>query len=218
LWNYTRGIVERLGVEAGWKFAMVQPLTVDASVTTVYGALVSGGRLQVISRERSVDAAGLAEYMGKSGGADYLKCAPSHLAALQGALGEEEFKAVLPRRCLMIGGEASTAEWVKSVRRLLPEGCLFVNHYGPTETTVGVLTYGVEAEWKEERGVTPLGRPLGNTRAYVVDEAGEAVPVGVGGELWIGGENVTRGYWGSAEQTAERYVPDGLSGVSGGRL
>ncbi len=90
-----------------------------------------------------------------------------------------------------------------------------VNLYGPSEDT----TYSTAAELKRgEEGRVVIGRPVANTRAYVVDEQGLVVPSGVAGELWLGGEGLARGYLQRAEMTAERFVPDELSGRSGGRL
>jgi amino acid adenylation domain-containing protein/non-ribosomal peptide synthase protein (TIGR01720 family) len=87
------------------------------------------------------------------------------------------------------------------------------NLYGPTEDT----TYST---WERvERGeAVRIGKPIANTQAYVLDEQQQVVPVGVRGELYLGGDGLARGYWGRAELTAERFVPDGVSGRSGERL
>ena len=103
--------------------------------------------------------------------------------------------------------------------QVAPE-CRIENHYGPTECTVGVITHQVGLERPDSRpgaGV-PLGKPLKNVEVYVLDEGGKEVPVGVIGELYVGGSGVTRGYLNNAEATAERYVPDGFSGRKGNRL
>ena len=84
------------------------------------------------------------------------------------------------------------------------------NLYGPSEDT----TYSTYARCRA--GEEPrIGRPVANTQAYVVDGAGAVVAVGVEGEIWLGGEGLARGYFGRAAQTAERFIPDGLSGVAG---
>jgi acyl-coenzyme A synthetase/AMP-(fatty) acid ligase len=123
--------------------------------------------------------------------------------------------------------------------------CEVVNHYGPTETTVGVLTHEVgraerggeaaqgeaaegaaagreaaeegAAAWRESATV-PLGRALGGVELYVVDGRGRLSPPGTPGELWVGGRCVGRGYVNRPGLTAERFVPDGLSGGRGARL
>src|SRR5262249_19236423 len=112
--------------------------------------------------------------------------------------------------------EASQWEFVREIGG----GCEIYNHYGPTETTVGVLMYEVRREWREkrERGIVPLGRPLGNARMYVVDPVGAIQPIGVGGALRIGGEVVGRGYINRGDLTGEVFVPDEYGEEEGGRL
>src|SRR5205823_1024543 len=92
-----------------------------------------------------------------------------------------------------------------------------MNHYGPTEThvvTTHTLT-GAPGVWPRR---VPIGRPIDNTEIYVVDGAGQVVPVGIVGELQIGGAALARGYWMRADTTAERFVPDAFSGRPGARL
>ncbi|HEV3049034.1 MAG TPA: condensation domain-containing protein, partial [Longimicrobium sp.] len=88
--------------------------------------------------------------------------------------------------------------------------------YGPTETTIWSTSAAVGGD--SASGVVPIGRPVANTRVYVLDAAGEPVPVGVAGELYIGGVQVARGYQGGAAMTAERFVPDPFSADPGARL
>jgi amino acid adenylation domain-containing protein len=93
-----------------------------------------------------------------------------------------------------------------------------VNNYGPTENTV-VSTSGLVSRNGGAAGTAPtLGRPISNVRVYIVDQRGEPVPVGVAGELWVGGESLARGYLRGPELTAETFVPDALSGKEGSRL
>ncbi|HET9868209.1 MAG TPA: AMP-binding protein, partial [Nitrospira sp.] len=119
---------------------------------------------------------------------------------------------------LMVGGEAFGRGLAEQALRL-GGACKVVNHYGPTETTVGALTYQVEPGESERAGATlSLGRPMSNMTSYVLDEHLLPVPVGVVGELYIGGACVVRGYLGRPELTAERFVPDAYGGEAGARL
>ena len=86
----------------------------------------------------------------------------------------------------------------------LAHGSRLWNAYGPTETTVWSTMHPV----RTPQGTIPIGRPITNTRVYVVDRHGSPVPIGVPGELWIGGVGVARGYWRQPELTAERFIPD----------
>ncbi len=211
--NYIYSIRERLGLDACTSFAMVQPLTVDGPVTTIYAPLLTGGCVHLISDERVADAQALATYLHDHQ-IDYLKIAPSHLATLHQ---NGDPSKLMPRKVLMIGGEAPRVTFAEELRTLAQ--CSIFNHYGPTETTVGVTTYQVDGTVEDVRGVTlPIGRPLPNVQAYVLDRHMEPVPPRVAGELYIGGKNVSRGYLNSPQLTAERFVPDPFSAKIGARL
>ena len=117
---------------------------------------------------------------------------------------------VLPRRLLILGGEASRSDWVESLQRLAPD-CAILNHYGPTEATVGVLTYRVEENKRVPITSTlPLGRPLANVQIYLLDQHLQPVPIGVQGELYIGGASLARGYLNRPALTAEQFIPTSL--------
>ena len=211
--NYIHSIRERLGLDACTSFAMVQPLTVDGPVTTIYAPLLTGGCVHLISDERVADAQAFATYLHDHQ-IDYLKIAPSHLATLHQ---NGDPSKLMPRKVLMIGGEAPRVTSAEELRTIAQ--CSIFNHYGPTETTVGVTTYQVDETMKDVRSVTlPIGRPLPNVQAYVLDRHLEPVPPGVAGELYIGGKNVSRGYLNSPQLTAERFVPDPFSRSVGARL
>src|SRR4029077_6331781 len=143
---------------------------------------------------------------------DVLKITPSHLnALLVGADGAD----VLPKRWLVIGGEALSWDIVARVREL--GSCRILNHYGPTETTVGSCTFVVdESEQSPQTATAPIGSPLANTLCYVLDEGGRAVPEGLAGELYIAGAGVASGYVGRPDLTEERFLPAPFAGQ--GRL
>jgi amino acid adenylation domain-containing protein len=211
--SYTRAVIERFAIDRPLRFAMVQPLSVDSSVTALVPPLCTGGEVHMISRNRALDADRLAEWT-RTHGVDVLKIAPSHLRALQAS---PRFADLLPRRILVVGGEASDWQWLRGIQDRAP-GCRVFNHYGPTETTVGVLTLAVadhpDADWH----TAPIGVPLPGTVAYVVDAEGAPVADGEIGELLIGGGNVARGYHRRDELTAAAFIRDAFGGSADGRL
>jgi len=212
--NYVRGVSERVRFEPGMHHATVSTIAADLGNTVLFPALATGGCLHVISRERTESQALLAEYFSRER-IDVLKIVPSHLAALQTG---RDSGSVMPRRRLILGGEASRLDWIESLRALSAT-CEIHNHYGPTETTVGVLTYRVGAELPTTHsGTLPLGTPLPNCSVHIVDARGERCAAGEEGELWIGGAVVARGYLNRPELTAERFVPDRFSDAGNGRL
>jgi non-ribosomal peptide synthase protein (TIGR01720 family) len=123
-------------------------------------------------------------------------------------------------RWLIMTGEALKADLVERWWER-HEGVKVMNAYGPTECSDDVAHYVVEGKGRgEEQGgaMTPIGNPVQNTRLYVLDRRMEAVPVGVAGELYVGGKGVGRGYWRDGVKTAEVFVPDPFSGRGGERL
>ena len=210
--NYTHDICRRLRleeIEEGARFATISTITADLGNTCIYPSLLSGGCLHVLSYEVATDRARYEEYL-RSEPIDVLKIVPSHLNALL----ENRSVGVrmLPDRYLILGGEGLSYELVDRIRRR-NEGCKVINHYGPTETTIGSLTARapeMEGEMRR-RSMAPIGRPIANTVSYILDRELNPAPVGVKGELYIGGEGVARGYLRRPDLTAERFIPNQFS-------
>ncbi|HST62618.1 MAG TPA: amino acid adenylation domain-containing protein, partial [Longimicrobium sp.] len=201
-------------------YATVSTIAADLGHTSVFGALCGGGCLHVMGAERIADGDAFAAYLAEHE-IDVLKITPSHLAALMGG---RDAAAVLPRRCLVLGGEPARTAWVDEIRALAP-GLRIVNHYGPTETTVGALAYVTDWAYAADGalpetagGTVPIGLPLANARAYVLDAALRPLPAGIPGELCIGGRGVARGYLDRPALTAERFVPDPFADEPGARM
>ncbi len=201
--NYAADIVRRLGAdEQPLTFGLVTSVSTDLGNTSVFGALCSGGTLVLVSPTAAGDPGALAALMDAES-VDVLKITPSHLGALLAA-GDAR---VLPRRRLVLGGERADWDLIARVRGLAE--CSILNHYGPTETTVGSCTFVVgDGPGEYAPASVPIGRPISNTRCYVVDDGGAPTPIGVSGRLLIGGAGVARGYVGEPELTAERFFAD----------
>jgi amino acid adenylation domain-containing protein len=187
-------------------------LAFDLSVTSLWLPLLSGTTLTLLDENAGVEALVSALRLGD----DYtlVKLTPAHLQVLAAQLKPAELARAT--RALIIGGEALMAETLQVWREHAPQTRL-INEYGPTETVVGCCVYEVR-EGDATAGSVSIGRGISNTRLYVVDERLRMVGIGVVGELLVGGAGVGRGYHGRAEQTAAAYIPDYLSGESGGRL
>jgi natural product biosynthesis luciferase-like monooxygenase protein len=140
----------------------------------------------------------------------HLQCTPSLASML--VLDEDARPALGSLRAWMIGGEAFPAALAAQIRSLGPIEIL--NMYGPTETTIWSSVHRVEGGGES----IPIGRPIANTQLYTLDEARQPVPVGIAGELYIGGDGVTRGYLNRPELTAERFVPDPFRAAPSARL
>uniref|UniRef100_UPI00131B30C1 non-ribosomal peptide synthetase n=1 Tax=Streptomyces sp. NRRL F-5630 TaxID=1463864 RepID=UPI00131B30C1 len=171
-------------------------ISFDAGVTGLYGALISGGCVRVAAMDEGLPALAAREPY------TFLKATPSHLAYMD-ALGGD----CAPTGQLMVGGEAVQYAQLQEWRRRHP-GTAVVNHYGPTEVTVGCTDHPLGPDDTYATGTVPIGRPMWNTRAYVLDAALRPVPPGVTGELYVAGAQLARGYLGRAALTSGRFVAD----------
>lgn len=213
--NYSIAISRRIGASAGESYASLSTIAADLGNTAIFPSLITGGCLHLIAQDKVLDAAALAEYFGDHR-ISYMKVVPSHLAALHRSAAKYP---VMPRKRLILGGEASSYDWVERLCEGAPE-CEVMNHYGPTEATVGVLTYEVNGHEKSgaRSGNIPLGRPIENARAYILDERLEVTPIEVNGQIYLSGEGVARGYLMRPDLTAERFIPDPHSQEPGTRM
>ena len=181
----------------------------DMSVHELLWTLVRGFRVVVHPDvARSGGAPAVAREIGRHG-VTHLVCTPSLASLLVGQCGAECL-AGLDR--VLLGGEPLPAEMAAEVGAVLPGGVL--NMYGPTETTVWSTSHPVAPG----EAPVPIGRPVANARVYVLDAALRPQPLGVPGELFIGGPGVARGYLGRPGLTAERFVPDPFAPAPGARL
>ncbi len=212
--NYSNFIRRAVEAEPGLSFATVSTLGADLGNTVIFASLASGGCLHVVGYDTATDGRKFMDYCARHP-IDVLKIVPAHLQAL---LAASEPAAVLPRRLLVMGGDVlphALADQVTGAGH-----CRLLNHYGPTEATIGCLTFPVETEHEGERfpATVPIGRPIDNAETYVLDEGLDLVPMGVPGELYLGGAGLARGYLGRPDLTAQRFVPHPLGAEAGSRL
>jgi amino acid adenylation domain-containing protein/FkbM family methyltransferase len=196
------------GREAGLRVSVNAPLAFDAAVKQVV-QLVCGHALVVIPEEARLDGAEMLRLV-ESHGLDVLDCTPSQLRLLldAGLCSKPEWSPGLA----LVGGEAvDEASWKRLGDQ---QWTTFYNVYGPTECTVDATARRVDAHAPRPS----IGRPLEDTRVYVLDGRMAPVPVGVAGELYIGGAGVARGYVGRPGLTADRFVPDPFGRDAGARL
>jgi len=217
LTNYVWNISNVMGVERGSRLAMISTFSADLGHTMLFPCLCKGGALHIIPKLLAIDGLALGRYLQEND-VEFLKITPSHLRAL--LVNNSHAAAIIPRRMLVLGGEKLAWDLVAEIDRL-KGSCRVINHYGPTETTVGALTFELTSQRRDEfshRRSVPVGRPIRNSAAYVLDARLELVPIGVTGELHIAGAGLARGYLNNPAATAERFVPNPFSPIPGDRL
>lgn len=192
-------------------FLLLSPFAFDSSVAGVFWTLCQGGRLIIPEEDSHADPAYLAELIERH--------SVSHLLGLP-ALYDLILRHSSPGqlsslRTVIVAGESCPPEVVQHHNVTLPHAALF-NEYGPTEATVWSSVHRCDRS-TDQRSV-PIGRPVMNTQIYVLDAQLQPAPIGITGEVYIGGDGVARGYCNHPEQTAERFVPNPFSVRPGARL
>ncbi|GGH50409.1 hypothetical protein GCM10008014_15500 [Paenibacillus silvae] len=206
--NYLNGMHDRFSLGDSASYATVSTLAADLGNTVIYMSLCTGGSLHIIGQERLLDAKKLAEYF-ITHSIDCLKIVPSHLSTL---LSSSQAVHIFPKRLLILGGESLSWDLVGRVQKL-DSKCEIINHYGPTETTIGVTTYKVNVDAGNFASSTvPIGKPIANTHVYIMNPYQQLTPFGVSGELYIGGDSLSRGYLDNPELTAKHFVLNPLNG------
>ena len=203
--NYSHFICEKLKLNTNEKlhFATVSTINADLGNTCIFPSLISGGCLHILSYDVATDGARFASYLTEHP-IDVLKIVPAHLSSLLDTMGTE---ARLPRRYLILGGDVLSWELAERISRI-GKHCEVINHYGPTETTVGSLTFDLREKGSVARKTTqvPIGRPISNTRIYILDRDLKLAPIGVAGQLCIAGAGVAKGYLNNPEETSKRFI------------
>lgn len=205
--DYTFGIFSKTSIRSNGTFGLMSTISTDLGNTVIFSAMLSGGALHLFPKETLTNPARLHQYF-KDHIVDCIKIVPSYWKTLEidGAL-------LLPARMIIFGGEELSGGLVKAIHKASPE-LTIINHYGPTETTIGKLLHVVEPG--RNYGSVPIGQVFSNSRTYIVDSSLSLCPVGVWGELLIGGDGVAKGYLNRDELTRERFIEDVFSGS--GRL
>ncbi|RMN34856.1 Amino acid adenylation, partial [Pseudomonas coronafaciens pv. zizaniae] len=184
----------------------------DASTWEIWSALLNGAKLLVVSQATLLNAARL-NHVLIEGGVTALWLT----AGLFNEYVDVLAVAFSKLRYLLVGGDVLDPVNVAKVLSSAHRPRHLINGYGPTETTTFASTYEVHALSNNSRSI-PIGRPIGNTRIYLLDAQGQPVPVGVSGEIHIGGAGVARGYLNLPELTAERFVEDPFSAEPAARM
>ncbi|HEX7186104.1 MAG TPA: amino acid adenylation domain-containing protein [Thermoanaerobaculia bacterium] len=187
------------GLGPGETILQLAPIPFDASTFEIWGALLNGGRLAVFP-SGPVSLRGLGEALRA--------CQATTLFLTTGLFNQmvdEELESLAGLRQLLTGGDVASPPRFRRALESLP-GCRLVHAYGPTEGTTFTACRTVTAE-DLDRSSVPLGGPVPRTTVYLLDRNLEPVPVGIPGELYVGGDGLARGYWRRPDQTAERFVP-----------
>ena len=191
-------------------FLQLAPVSFDASTFELWGSLLNGARLVIMPPQTpSLEELGAA-IRRYSVTTLWLTAGLFHLMV------DEQLEDLTGVRQLLAGGDVLSTAHVQ--RYVATAGGVLINGYGPTENTTFSCTHRMAAGWELAGSSVPIGRPITNTQVCVLDERLEPVPIGVAGELYLGGAGLAREYLRRPELTAEKFVPHPYSTEAGARL
>ena len=172
----------------------------DLTVTSLFLPIITGGELKIYEENTTGPDLALFQVI-KENKMDLIKLTPSHLALLiDGDLSGSRI------RTMIVGGEDFKCSLAKNIQNGIGNELRIFNEYGPTEATVGCIVHQFDPDIDVQNSV-PIGQPVANMEAYILDTFGNPVPQGVTGELYISGVALANGYWNKEEMTTKRFVP-----------
>lgn len=197
--HYVRWAAEKYTGGQRLSFPLFSSISFDLTLTSIFVPLVSGGRIVVYPETTNETDLAILDVLNDND-VDVVKLTPSHLAVLHDHdLSESRIKQ------LIVGGEDLKRDVAEQAVRSLGNGVTLHNEYGPTEATVGCILHTYDPA-KDTAVSVPIGRPIDNMMAYVLNEQLQLCPTGVAGELFLAGNGLATGYWNRPELTAERFV------------
>ncbi|MCX6582230.1 MAG: amino acid adenylation domain-containing protein [Candidatus Aminicenantes bacterium] len=168
----------------------------DVVTFEIWGCLLNGGRLYPAGNQVILDANELGAALKR-----YLINTLWLTSALFDRLMQQNSAIFSPLKYLLVGGDVLSPRYITEVRHK-NKGLRVINGYGPTENTTFSTTFEIDGDYKEN---IPIGKPIANSTAYIIDKNNHLQPMGVPGELWVGGDGVARGYLNNPELTADRF-------------
>ncbi|MBH8554250.1 amino acid adenylation domain-containing protein [Nostocaceae cyanobacterium CENA357] len=210
--NYLSWSTQAYAVAQGSGAPVNSSIGFDATITSLFSPLLVGQKVVLLEEEQEIEA--LSTILSSQSNFSLVKITPAHLEILSQLLPQE--RTTQQTRALIIGGEALLGKTLAFWQTYAPDTRL-INEYGPTETVVGCCVYEASAETYLP-GAVPIGRPIANTQLYILNQHLQPVPIGVSGELYIGGAGVARGYLNRPELTAEKFISNLFSQEPGSRM
>lgn len=208
--NYATYAMRQFDVASGDGSLISTSISFDLMLTGLYPTLLCGRTVRLCPEQAGMPL--LSEELPRHRNLSPLKLTPSHLALLEPDLQSGRLNGCV--RVLVLGGESLPRTAVEAWRKHAP-GTRIFNHYGPTETTIGCIVNEIEAT---PTGSVPIGRPIANTQVFILDARMQPVPIGVAGNIYIGGAGVARGYLNRPELTAERFLRNPFSADEQARI
>jgi len=196
--DYSSGLVTSLDIQISYQYGLLSTLSADLGNTSLFSSIITGGTLHLFSKSNLMNALFLNSYFNNHR-IDFIKIVPKHWLSL-----EYNDEMLIPKEGIIFGGDVFLPSILEKIKNTAVSDIRIVNHYGPTETTIGKLFYEVDLSIHYEN--IPLGKPFSDTQIYILDAQENLKPIGVVGELCIGGAGLSRGYLNNKILTQDKFV------------
>ena len=214
--NHNVAAAKLFGITSADRMAQFASISFDIAIEEIFPTWISGGTLVVREEDASLAVGDFLRWVDENR-VTALDLPTAYWHELVRELAESSLKLPKSMRLVIVGGEKANSGALATWRKLAGSHVRWVNTYGPTETSVIVTSY--EPKGSEDLpAVLPIGRPIANTKIYILDKNLQQLPVGIAGDLYVSGPGLARGYLNRAEITAEKFVQDPFSDVAGTRM
>ena len=210
--NYLSWCTKNYDVAGGSGAPVHSSIAFDATITSLFSPLLVGKRVLLLPEKNEIES--LCKALSSNNHFSLVKITPAYLNILNQLLSEQE--AAIQTKAFIIGGEALLGKQI-SFWRINAPNIKIINEYGPTEAVVGCCVYEVSNQTNLLNAI-PIGRPIANTEIFLLDQNQRPVPIGIPGELHIGGEGLARGYLNRPELSAQKFISNPFSKDSMSRL
>jgi amino acid adenylation domain-containing protein len=207
--NHNTASVNIFGMSAADRMAQFASISFDIAIEEIFPTWISGGALVIREEDASLAVGDFLRWVDEKK-VTTLDLPTAYWHELVGELSELNLRLPASLRMVIVGGEKASPAALKTWHKVAGSRVRWVNTYGPTETSV-IVTSFEPANWDEIPSVLPIGRPIANTKIYILDQNLQPLPVGIAGDLYVTGPGLARGYLNRPEVTAEKFVRDPFS-------
>jgi len=216
--NHCQAITRLYNLQPSDRVLQFAPLNFDVAAEELFPSLSSGAAVTLLPARLHLSPVEFTDFLSGAG-VTVLNLPASYWHQWISELARLKTEPPATLRLMVVGSEEVPVEWYTAWRQTTGKHVRSLNAYGLTETTITATVYEAEDDPENRTsGSVPIGRPIANTEAYVLDRELELVPIGVRGELYLGGECLARGYLGEPALTAERFIPHPFGQTPGARL
>ena len=214
--NHNLAAIDLFGLTSSDRMAQFASISFDIAIEEIFPTWIAGGALVIREEDASLAVGDFLRWVQERK-VTALDLPTAYWHELVGELSESSLQLPESLRMVIVGGEKASSAALAAWHKLAGSRVRWVNTYGPTETSV-IVTSFEPSDWENIPSILPIGRPIANTKIYILDPNLQPLPVGIAGDLYVSGPGLARGYLNRPEVTAEKFVRDPFSNDPAARM